>query len=126
MLEVAEALAEVLARVRPLEPVETPLSAAMLGRVLAEDARADADSPPFAKSLRDGYAVRACDCAAPNAELRVVAEIAAGLFPRRPINPGECARIFTGAPMPDGADAVVMQEDTQPLGDVRCESPMRR
>lgn len=115
MLEVAEALAEVLARVRPLEPGTETLSPAVLGRVLAADARADADSPPFAKSLRDGYAVRAADCATPNAELTVVAEIAAGAVPTKPINPGECARIFTGAPMPDGADAVVMQEDTQPL-----------
>ena len=77
----------------------------------------DADSPPFAKSLRDGYAVRASDCASPNAELRVIAEIAAGSVPTTPVNPGECARIFTGAPMPDGADAVVMQEDTQLLGE---------
>jgi len=115
MLEVAEALAEVLARVRPLEPGTETLSPAVLGRVLAADALADADSPPFAKSLRDGYAVRAADCATPNAELKVVAEIAAGVVPTKPIQPGECARIFTGAPMPDGADAVVMQEDTQPL-----------
>jgi molybdopterin molybdotransferase len=115
MLEVAEALAEVLARVQPLAPETATLSPAVLGRVLAADARADADSPPFPKSLRDGYAVRAADCPAPGAELRVVAEIAAGVVPTRPIQPGECARIFTGAPMPDGADAVVMQEDTQPL-----------
>ena len=87
----------------------------MLGRVLAEDARADADSPPFAKSLRDGYAVRAADCATPGAELQVIAEIAAGAVPTETVGPGECARIFTGAPIPDGADAVVMQEDTQPL-----------
>src|SRR5262249_25118586 len=103
MLEVAEALAEVLARVRPLGPATTPLSPRVLGRVLAADARADADSPPFPKSLRDGYAVRAADCAKPNAELRVVTEIAAGVVPTIPVGPGECARIFTGAPMPDGA-----------------------
>lgn len=115
MLEVADALAEVLARVRPRTPAATSLFAGVLGRVLGEDVLADADSPPVAKSLRDGYAVRAADCAAPNAELRVVAEIAAGVVPTRVVGPGECARIFTGAPMPDGADAVVMQEDTQPL-----------
>jgi molybdopterin molybdotransferase len=115
MLEVAEALAEVLARVRPLAARAEALSPAVLGRVLAADVRADADSPPFPKSLRDGYAVRSADCAAPGAELRVVAEIAAGVVTTRTIQPGECARIFTGAPMPDGADAVVMQEDTQPL-----------
>src|SRR5262245_3675940 len=109
MLEVAEALAEVLARVRPLEPVDSPLSHGVLGRVLAEDARADADSPPFDKSLRDGYAVRAADCVSPNAELHIVAEIAAGSISTAPITSGQCARIFTGAPMPYGADAVVMQ-----------------
>jgi molybdopterin molybdotransferase len=115
MLEVAEALAEVLARVRPLSLITADLFGGVLGRVLAEDVRADADSPPFDKSLRDGYAVRAADCASPNAELRVVAEIVAGVVPTRSIAAGECARIFTGAPIPDGADAVVMQEDTQPL-----------
>src|SRR6059058_2902840 len=85
MLEVAEALAEVLARVRPREPAVTPLSPAVLGRVLAEDARANADSPPFPKSLRDGYAVRAADCATPQAALTVVAEIAAGAVPARQV-----------------------------------------
>jgi molybdopterin molybdotransferase len=115
MMEVAEALAAVLRHAKPLQPAETSLDATVLGRVLAADVRADADSPPFDKSLRDGYSVRAADCASPNAELRVVAEIAAGAVPTSPIRAGECARIFTGAPIPDGADAVVMQEDTQPL-----------
>jgi molybdopterin molybdotransferase len=115
MIEVVDALAEVLARVRPRKPEECPLAPAVLGRVLAADVRAETDSPPFPKSLRDGYAVLAADCASPNAELQVVAEIAAGAVPMRSINPGECARIFTGAPIPAGANAVVMQEDTQPL-----------
>jgi len=119
MLEVADALAEVLARVQPLKPSTTALSPAVLGRVLADDVRADADSPPFPKSLRDGYAVRSADCSARNSELRVVCEIAAGVVPTRTIGAGECARIFTGAPIPDGADAVVMQEDTQSLEDER-------
>jgi molybdopterin molybdotransferase len=115
MLEVADALAEVLARVEPRKPEECPLSSAVLGRVLAADVLADRDSPPFPKSLRDGYAVRAADCALPNVQLRIVAEIAAGAVPVKPVGPGECARIFTGAPIPDGANAIVMQEDTQPL-----------
>ncbi len=115
MLEVAEALAEVLARVRPLMPTTDPLFHDVLGRVLAEDVHADADSPPFAKSLRDGYTVRAADCAPLQAALRVAFEIAAGAVPTQAVKAGECARIFTGAPIPDGADAVVMQEDTQPL-----------
>jgi len=117
MLEVAEALAEILRHAKPLAPAETPLFGGVLGRVLAENATADVDSPPFAKSLRDGYAVRSADCTKPHTELRIVAEIAAGAVPTRPVGRGECARIFTGAPMPEGADAVVMQEDTEPLGD---------
>ena len=79
------------------------------------DAAADRDSPPFDKSLRDGYAVRSADCAGGAAELRVVEEVPAGAVPAKAVGPGECARLFTGAPIPDGADAVVMQEDTQPL-----------
>jgi molybdopterin molybdotransferase len=119
MLEVAEALAEVLRHAKPLAPAGRSLVGGVLGRVLAEDARAEANSPPFSKSLRDGYAVRAADCTNPNAELRIVAEIAAGAVPTLTVGPGECARIFTGAPMPDGSDAVVMQENTEPLGDDR-------
>ncbi|WP_439626120.1 molybdopterin molybdotransferase MoeA [Gemmata sp.] len=117
MLDVADALAEVLARVRPLPPTAARLAPDALGRVLAVDVRADADSPPFPKSLRDGYAVRSADCSLPGRELRVTSEIAAGVVPTKAVAPGECARIFTGAPMPEGADAVVMQEDTQPAGD---------
>ena len=116
MLEVADALAEVLARVQPRTPEESPLAPTVLGRVLAKNVLADADSPPFPKSLRDGYAVVAADCESPGAKLRVTSEVAAGTVPMKPITPGECARIFTGAPIPDGANAVVMQEDTQSLG----------
>ena len=88
MLEVAEALAEVLRHAKPLAPVMTPLSPARARSVLADDVRADADSPPFPKSLRDGYAVRAADCATPDAELRVIEEIAAGAVPTRAGRPG--------------------------------------
>jgi molybdopterin molybdotransferase len=113
MLEVAEALAEVLRHTTPLAPVTVPLGPAVLGRVLAADVVADRDSPPFAKSLRDGYAVRTVDCTG-QPYLQVVAEIPAGVVPSKTIGHGECARIFTGAPIPDGADAVVMQEETTP------------
>jgi molybdopterin molybdotransferase len=116
MLEVAEALSLVLKHARPLRPTAAPLSPTLLDRVLAPDVRADRDSPPFDKSLRDGFAVRSSDCAVER-ELRLVEEIAAGTIPRKSISPGECARIFTGAPIPKGADAVVMQEDTQSAGD---------
>jgi molybdopterin molybdotransferase len=115
MLEVADALAEVLRHARPLKTEVAALTTAALGQVLAVDIPADMDSPPFPKSLRDGYAVRSADCASPNAELRVVEEVPAGAMPAKPVGPGEAIRIFTGAPMPDGADAVVMQEDAQPL-----------
>ena len=121
MLEVADALAIVLQHARPLRPVTETLSPALLNRVLAVDARADRDSPPFDKSLRDGYAVRSSDCTG-NSELVVVEEIAAGAVPKKSVGSGECSRIFTGAPMPEGANAVVMQEDTEALGDrVRIE-----
>ena len=120
MFEVADALAEILRHAKLLPPRTVRLAPVIVGGVLAQDIRAEADSPPFDKSLRDGYAVRAADCAAKNPELRylqVVDEIAAGAVPTRRIEPGECARIFTGAPIPEGADAVVMQENTTATGE---------
>lgn len=114
MIEVADALAIVLTHARPLEPEVTALTPAALGRVLAADVVADADSPPFPKSLRDGYAVRTADCVA-GVELRVIEEVPAGKIPTKTVGPGEAARIFTGAPMPDGADAVVMQEHAEAI-----------
>lgn len=117
MLEVADALAEVLKHAKPLKTEFAALTTAALGQVLAADIAADLDSPPFPKSLRDGFAVRAADCASPNAELRVVEEVPAGKVPTKTVGAGEASRIFTGAPIPEGADAVVMQEDTQRTGD---------
>jgi molybdopterin molybdotransferase len=108
MLEVAAARALVLQHARRLEPVRT---APAVGRVLAEAVAADVDSPPFDKALMDGYAVRSAD-ARPGVELRVVEEIAAGAVPGKTLNAHEAARIFTGAPIPAGADAVVMREKT--------------
>ena len=115
MLEVTNALAIVLERARPLLPCVEPLSSALLNRILAVDARADRDSPPFDKSLRDGYAVRSANY---GSELLIIEEIAAGKVPTKVVGRGECSRIFTGAPMPEGADAVVMQEDTELHGDL--------
>jgi molybdopterin molybdotransferase len=115
MLEVADARAEVLKHARPLKTEIAALTTQALGQVLAADITADVDSPPFPKSLRDGYAVRAADCAAPDVELTVVEEVPAGKLPTRAVGAGQASRIFTGAPLPDGADAVVMQEYTQPL-----------
>jgi molybdopterin molybdotransferase len=123
MLEVADALAEVLARCRPKPAVPCPLCAGLPGLVLAADVRADRDSPPFDKSLRDGYAVRSAD----TGDRRVVEEIAAGAVPTKAVGEGEAARIFTGAPIPAGADAVVMQEDVEllPSGRVQIGGPVR-
>ena len=114
MLEVTDALAIVLEHARPLRPKVEALSPALLNRSIAVDARADRDSPPFAKSLRDGYAVRSANY---GTDLLLIEEIAAGRIPTKAVGRGECSRIFTGAPMPDGADAVVMQEDTEIVGE---------
>lgn len=91
---------------------------ASYGRVLAEEVRADRDYPPFNRSTRDGFAVRAADTDRPPATLTRVGEIKAGsTFPRK-LGPGECVAIMTGAPLPDGADAVVMVEFTKAQDDV--------
>ncbi|MEX0665822.1 MAG: gephyrin-like molybdotransferase Glp [Acidimicrobiia bacterium] len=112
--------AEILAAVSVLEPVEVPLTDAH-GLVLAEAVATDEDVPPFANTAMDGYAVRAEDTAGagPNApvRLRVVGDLPAGRAPDRAVGAGEAIRIMTGAPMPDGADAVVMVERTTADGD---------
>lgn len=108
MLSVEEAIAQILERVRPLGTERADLFSA-LGRVLAEDVVSRREIPPWANSSMDGYAVRAADTGA--VELRVVGKIIAGSMPSRAVGAGETMRIFTGAPLPDGADAVVPQED---------------
>src|SRR5215207_1365642 len=112
MLEVAAALDIVLARTMAGTPISAPLSPALLGQVLAESVASDIDSPPFTKALMDGYAVRSADAAGPTS-LAVVEEIAAGRVGTKPIGPGQAARIMTGAPVPDGADAVIPHEQTE-------------
>lgn len=113
MLEVAEAQALVLQHVRPLPPETAGLGPGVLGRVLAEDVASDLDVPPFDKSLMDGYAVRAADLPDGRATLSVVEEITAGRTPRVALGPGQATRIMTGAPIPSGADAVVVVEKTR-------------
>lgn len=108
MLTVEEALDQILSRVRPLETERADLFDA-LGRVLAEPIVSRREIPPWSNSSMDGYAVRAADSGA--VELTVVGRIPAGSMPARGVGPGETMRIFTGAPMPPGADAVVPQED---------------
>ncbi|MGV3760106.1 MAG: gephyrin-like molybdotransferase Glp [Actinomycetota bacterium] len=115
-LEAAQAY--VLERVSARPAVTVPLEQAR-GLVLAEDVVASEAVPPFAASAMDGYAVVAADVAGATAtapvRLPVVAEVAAGHPAPRPLAPGEAMRIFTGAPMPEGADAVVMVERTERL-----------
>ena len=117
MLEVSAALELVLRFARPLPPVATPLGVSALGQIVAEDLAADVDSPPFTKALMDGYALRAGDLVDGRAELTIVDELPAGKAPAVPVRAGEAIRIFTGAVMPDGADAVVMQERCERNGD---------
>ena len=122
-LSAADAARRILARIRVQPAVTVPLDDA-LGMVLAEDVRSPLDLPPYANAGMDGYACRAEDVrgatAATPVQLRVVEQIAAGAFPTIVIAAGTCARIFTGAPMPAGADTVIRQEDTD-LGTTRVE-----
>jgi molybdopterin molybdotransferase len=109
----AEAARLILEHIRPLAPRPVPLRAA-LDLVLAADVTSPIDLPPWDNSAMDGYACRAADLTATPIELRIVESVAAGKFPRRPVGPGEATRIFTGAPLPRGADSVIRQEDTLP------------
>jgi molybdopterin molybdotransferase len=88
-----------------------------VGRILAEDILADRNYPPFDRSIRDGYALRASDANAPGAKLRLVGESRAGVPFCGAVSSGQCVRILTGAPVPKGANAVVMQEHTREEGD---------
>src|SRR5712672_2423888 len=116
MISVEEALARLLAPLMALPPEQISVSVG-IGRVLAEDVAARRTQPPFAVSAMDGYAVRADDVAKVPASLLIVAEIPAGAGYGGTIGAGEAARIFTGAPLPAGADAIVIQEDTERDGD---------
>jgi molybdopterin molybdotransferase len=116
MLEVAAALEIVLQHARPLTPEPFPLDSQSLGQVLAAPIQSDIDSPPYTKALMDGYAVRANECTTPNTVLTVIEEIAAGQMPTKKVEAGQASRIMTGAPLPDGADAVVPHEKTTLAG----------
>ena len=107
MISVDEALAHVFDLVTPLASETVPLRKAA-GRILAENVTATRDQPPFRASIMDGYAVRDADLPGP---LTVIGEAAAGHRFERRIEPGQAVRIFTGAPVPDGADRVIIQED---------------
>ena len=126
MLSVEEALQLVLEHAQQLPPVPT-WKPDVRGRVLAEPVVSDIDSPPHDKSIVDGYAVVAADISAPGVELAVLEEVTAGVVPTRAVERGAATRIMTGAPIPAGADAVVMVEQTLLAGDrVRIlQSPVK-
>lgn len=115
LLSVSEAREKLLRTFAPLPSETIPLTQAA-GRVLAEAILAPSDLPPFSNSSMDGFAVRAADLTAADAEhparLRVVADIPAGKLSSNPLRPGQAARIMTGAPLPPRADTVVPVEDT--------------
>jgi molybdopterin molybdotransferase len=111
MLTLEEALGRVLARVERLPAERVSLEGAY-GRVLAEEIRSPRNIPPFDNSAMDGFAVRSADLDSLPATLQVLETIPAGGVPSQRVTPGTCARIMTGAPLPVGADAVVMIEDT--------------
>jgi molybdopterin molybdotransferase len=114
LLTVAEAQAIVLRQARPLPDQDaTLMAAALAGNVLAADVASDLDMPPYDKALMDGYAVRCADLPDGRGELRVLEEITAGQTPQHRLAPGTASRIMTGAPIPPGADAVVMIERTR-------------
>jgi molybdopterin molybdotransferase len=116
VLTVEEALGQILSRATVLESESVDVGAA-LGRVLAESVVSRREIPPWPNSSMDGYAIRAGDTLAGPARVRIAGRIAAGALPSRPLEAGETFRIFTGAPLPDGADAVVPQEDVEVDGD---------
>jgi molybdenum cofactor synthesis domain-containing protein len=103
--------------VRPINRVERVELIASRGRVLAADAKATADVPPFSRAAMDGYAVIAADLAGAShnilTSLTRIERVYTGQVPQRPVTPGTCAEVATGAPMPLGADAVVMVEETR-------------
>jgi molybdopterin molybdotransferase len=136
VISVTEAVTTILKEIAVLGTERIAITGA-LGRVLAEDVSAPFDIPPLDNSAMDGYAVRFSDIRGATAQnpakLKILGDIPAGYSASKPINPGETYRIMTGAPVPEGADTVVMQEDTQARDQVveifqecPCNSHIRR
>ncbi|HWC73434.1 MAG TPA: gephyrin-like molybdotransferase Glp [Gemmatimonadales bacterium] len=107
----AEAAALIVGHFQPLPPIRRPLREA-LDAVLAEDISSPIDLPPWDNSAMDGYAVRSADLVQGDTDLEVIEAVPAGHFPSRTVERGQAVRIFTGAPLPAGADTVIRQEDT--------------
>ncbi len=116
MITVTQALARIFSLITPLGPETVPLQQAA-GRVLARDAVARRTQPPFAASAMDGYALSGAE-AEPDAQFKVIGESAAGKGFDGALKPGQCVRIFTGAPVPEGATRIIIQEDVTRRGDV--------
>lgn len=116
MIELEEAQLRVLQRI-PTRPAKVVAVRDALGLVLAEDVVATESIPPFDNTAVDGYAVRSEDVTTVPVRLKVVDEVRAGAWPTTRLNAGEAIRIMTGAPIPQGADAVVMVEDTETTGE---------
>jgi molybdopterin molybdotransferase len=112
-MPVEEAKARILSGIEPL-PAESVSIYEAAGRVLAESLKAGLTQPPFDASAMDGYAVRAADVAAAPVSLKLIGTSAAGHAFAGKVGAGEAVRIFTGAPVPEGADTIVIQEDTKP------------
>jgi len=136
LISVEEALAEILRHVHPLPPEDVPILES-LGQVLAEEIISDVDIPPFDNSAMDGFAVRAADVAQASSgapvRLAVAGTVAAGYVARSRVEAGTAIRIMTGAPIPEGADAVLPIEDSsdaerpkeERLSDPACEIEIR-
>lgn len=120
LMPVEDALRRILLGVKPLAAESVPLEES-LGRVLAKPLAAKRDQPPFDASAMDGYAVTGADVATAPVTLAVAGVSAAGHGFSGRVRPGQCVRIFTGAPLPRGADTVVIQENAKPLSGARIE-----
>lgn len=114
MIPFNDAFEGMMAAVSPLQGETVPLDEA-LGRVLRQDIYSDVDMPPFNKAAMDGYALRREDLGL--GELEILETVPAGAVPTKALRPGTCTRIFTGAPVPDGADCVIMQEQVERQGE---------
>jgi molybdopterin molybdotransferase len=124
MMSVDEAVGIIAARVAPVQDIETVALTEADGRILARDILATLPLPPFTNSAVDGYAVRSGDLPLRGEQaFPVTGRVQAGASAQAPIKPGHAMRIFTGAPMPQGADTVFMQEDVRLDGDGRVVLP---
>jgi molybdopterin molybdotransferase len=125
MLPVADAQERLLSRAQPVATSETVSLTEADGRVLSSDVRATLTQPPFNSSAMDGYALRGQDAPKPGTQLKLIGTSSAGHAFDGQVGPGETVRIFTGAPVPEGADSVLLQEDAEKIEDgIRTTYPV--